>query len=218
MLTNTITRNDKLRAQMTENAEFSKLFSSVLNQLLDQQPTSLIGKESMNLLPNPFSYTSSPEAPSMTTFTELANQAGNLKSVLPFGSSTAAQIDQALSGKLAGMGSVFVEAGEKYNIDPALLAAIAQHETGNGKSRAALEKNNIAGMMGKNGLKTYATVEDSIMDMARNLSQNYLDKGLTTIANIGAKYAPVGAANDPTGLNNYWVNGVTKYYNKLNIG
>ena len=53
------------------------------------------------------------------------------------------------------------------------------------------------------------------MDMARNISNNYLGKGLSSISDIGAKYAPIGASNDPTGLNNYWVNGVTQYYNQL---
>lgn len=217
MLTNTISRNEKLRTQMSQNAEFSQLFSNVLNQLLGQENTNLIVQESMNLQPKTLAYPSSPGAPSIS-FTELANPTENFKSTLPLGSTTAAQIDQVLSGRLAGMGSVFVAAGQMYEIDSALLAAIAQHETGNGKSKAAVEKNNIAGMMGKNGLKTYATVEDSIMDMARNLSQNYLDKGLKTITKIGAKYAPIGATNDPTGLNNYWVKGVTKYYDRINIG
>ena len=69
--------------------------------------------------------------------------------------------------------------------------------------------------MGKNGLRSYASVEDSIFDMARNLRQNYLNEGKDTIAKIGAKYAPVGAANDPTGLNNHWTQGVSNYYSKL---
>ncbi|MDF2557301.1 MAG: hypothetical protein K0R71_1129 [Bacillales bacterium] len=124
-------------------------------------------------------------------------------------------LDQELDGKLQGMGQVFYQAGKIYNVDPALLAAISQHETGNGKSQAANEKNNVAGMMGPDGLKSYPSVEASIMDMARNISNNYLGKGLSDISKIGAKYAPIGASNDPTGLNNHWVNGVNHYYNQL---
>lgn len=70
-------------------------------------------------------------------------------------------------------------------------------------------------MMGNHGLKSYASIEDSIMDMAQNLSKNYLGKGLSSIATIGSKYAPIGAGNDPTGLNNHWVTGVNKYFNQF---
>ncbi|WP_404335946.1 glucosaminidase domain-containing protein [Planococcus rifietoensis] len=125
------------------------------------------------------------------------------------------KLDGQLNGKLSGSAVHFIEAGKKYDIDPNLLSAIAVHETGNGSSRAANEKNNIAGMMGKNGLRSYESVADSIYDMARNLRQNYLNQGKESIAQIGAKYAPVGAANDPTGLNNHWTQGVSKFYTQL---
>jgi len=118
-----------------------------------------------------------------------------------------------LSGVLKGTGDVFSTVGTKYGIDPALLAAIAVHETGNGSSNAVKNKNNVGGMMGKNGLMTFNSLEEGIEKMASNLKRNYIDKGLTTIQQIQKKYAPVGADNDPNGLNNYWVNGVTRYYN-----
>lgn len=125
------------------------------------------------------------------------------------------KLDNTLEGKLSGMAAHFINAGKKYDLDPNLLSAIAIHETGNGSSRAVNDKNNVAGMMGKNGLRSYASIEDSIFDMARNLRQNYLNQGKDTIAKIGAKYAPVGAANDPTGLNNHWTKGVSNQYSKL---
>lgn len=125
------------------------------------------------------------------------------------------KMDSTLGGKLSGTAVHFINAGKKYNIDPNLLTAIAKHETGNGTSGAVNTKNNVAGMMGKNGLRSYGSVEESIFDMARNLRQNYLDKGKDTISKIGAKYAPVGAANDPTGLNNHWTTGVTRNYNSF---
>jgi beta-N-acetylglucosaminidase len=125
---------------------------------------------------------------------------------------SSAELNTQLKGVLKNTGDAFVAAGKKYKINPALLASIAIHETGNGTSNAAKYKYNIAGMMGKNGLKTYDSVQESIFDMARNLRQNYLDKGKTTISLIGAKYAPVGATNDPTNLNNHWVKGVQSNY------
>lgn len=95
------------------------------------------------------------------------------------------------------------------------MAAIAIHETGNGTSNAAKKKNNVGGMMGKNGLMTFNSLEEGIDKMASNLKRNYIDKGLTSIEQIQKKYAPIGASNDPTGLNNHWVKGVSKYYNML---
>ena len=125
------------------------------------------------------------------------------------------KLENNLDGKLSGSAVHFINAGKKYDIDPSLLSAIAIHETGNGSSKAVNEKLNVAGMMGKNGLRRYDSIEDSIFDMARNLRKNYLNQGKDTIAEIGAKYAPVGAANDPTGLNDHWTKGVSRHLNNL---
>lgn len=121
-------------------------------------------------------------------------------------------MNSSLGGSLKNSGDIFAAAGKKYGIDPALLAAIAIHETGNGTSNAVKNKNNVGGMMGKNGLMTFNSLEEGIDKMASNLKRNYFDKGLTTIEAIQKKYAPVGASNDPTNLNSNWVNGVKKYY------
>jgi Mannosyl-glycoprotein endo-beta-N-acetylglucosaminidase len=133
-------------------------------------------------------------------------------SSLEAGTISASELNSHLKGVLTNAGDAFVAAGEKYQISPALLASISMHETGNGTSNAAKYKYNVAGMMGKNGLKTYDSIQESIFDMARNLRQNYLDKGKLTIAQIGAKYAPIGASNDPTNLNHHWVNGVQRNF------
>lgn len=64
--------------------------------------------------------------------------------------------------------------------------------------------------MGKDGLRTYNTPEEGIEAVAKLLATDrYRGK---TIAQIGAIYAPVGADNDPNGLNNHWVQGVNKFY------
>jgi TP901 family phage tail tape measure protein len=117
----------------------------------------------------------------------------------------------SLGGKLAGSGSLMEKYGNKYGISPALLAAIAMHETGNGTSSAVRNKNNAFGIMGSNGLKSFTSLEESIKYAASLLKKNYIDKGLTTVEAIQKKYAPVGVANDPTGLNKNWVNGVNKF-------
>jgi hypothetical protein len=217
MLINTLTRSEKFKPQTeTTTSDFGNLFTTVLNQLLLQ--TDLQSTDPP--IPNPNA--AKMGIGNMVTNYDPANMGMgnrhlNTEEPLHFQSINAEKINQELDGKLTGMGEVFVRAGQQYNIDSTLLAAIAQHETGNGKSHAAIEKNNIAGMMGFNGLKSYASVEESIMDMARNLSKNYLGSGLSSIAKIGGKYAPIGAGNDPTGLNNHWVTGVTKYFDQLKV-
>lgn len=132
---------------------------------------------------------------------------------------TTSSINNVLGGVLKGTGGLFEKYGKKYGIDPALLAAISIHETGNGSSNAARNKNNIGGMMDPSTnwstLQSFNSIESGIEAMARNLKRNYIDKGLTDVASIGAKYAPVGAENDPNSLNKYWVSGVSDYYNKL---
>lgn len=209
MLINSIARSEKLQAQLGKSAtDNENLFSGILSQLIKQQESFGSGPQSFNPIPPDMLLGN--ESFQGTAASSLLGNSG-LNEPLRFRAIQTDKLNQALAGKLSGMGEAFVRAGEQYNVDPALLTAIAQHETGNGKSRAAIEKNNIAGMMGRNGLKAYASVEESIMDMARNLSKNYLGQGLTTLGEIGAKYAPVGASNDPTGLNNHWVTGVSRF-------
>jgi hypothetical protein len=201
MIVNTLHRAEQLKPRLnTTQNEVERDFVTVLNQLLLERNITLP-------VPN--------QPTTLDTFMGITTNNGILGESLRFQPSNADKLNQALDGKLRGMGEIFIREGKRYNIDPAFLAAVAQHETGNGKSRAAMEKNNIAGMMGANGLRSYSSVEASIIDMARNLSNNYLDKGFTTIPKIGSKYAPIGADNDPTGLNNHWVTGVSHYLDQL---
>ena len=104
---------------------------------------------------------------------------------------------------------------EKYGMDWKLAVAISKHETGNYTSEAFKEKNNVGGMMCSSGLISYSTLDDGVEAFVSNLKYNYIDEGLDTIEKIQPKYCPIGAANDPKGLNKYWVGGVTKYYNEL---
>lgn len=135
------------------------------------------------------------------------------------GGTTAAKLNEHLGGKFAGKGQAFVDAAKKHGVDPALLGAIAMHETGNGTSNAVRNKNNPGGLMNPKTkwktLQRFSTLEKGIDAMARNLKRNYIDKGLTTPTQIGKKYAPIGAANDPGGRNKYWVGSVTDLMQRL---
>lgn len=119
-------------------------------------------------------------------------------------------------GGLAAYRDVFMDAAARNGLDPKLLMAIAMHETGRGTSSAFRNKKNAMGVSDAKGPRSFASVEDSIYFMARQLKKNYLDKGLRTVEQIGAKYAPIGAGNDPRGLNKHWVEGVSRYLNELN--
>lgn len=94
-----------------------------------------------------------------------------------------------------------------------LVISISRHETGNWTSKAFKNNNNFGGIMTSKGLKNYGSYEEGLHDFVRILKSYYFDLGLDTIEKIGAKYCPVGAKNDPNGLNQYWVGGVSQFYN-----
>ena len=116
------------------------------------------------------------------------------------------QLNSHLGGVLSGQGQAFVDAANRYGIDPVLLASISMFETGNGTSHMVQTKNNPAGIWdGKAGAyRSFSSLEDGLNFTARNLKNNYIDQGLTTPETIGPKYAPPGASNDPNDTNASW--------------
>lgn len=127
-------------------------------------------------------------------------------------------MNKHLRGKLTRKGDMFYYAGSLYNVNPLLLAAISMQETGNGNSNAIKTKNNVGGIMKDSNLGILREFEDidiSIVEMARILKTGYIDKKLKDIPAIGSKYCPVGAKNDPNGLNKHWVPNITANYKLL---
>lgn len=132
---------------------------------------------------------------------------------------TAKELNAKLGGKLSGMGQHFIDAGNKYGIDPAVLASIAMHETGNGTSPAIKNKNNVGGMMkSSGGLMSFDSIPKSIDYLGDLLRRLYVNDGLVTVEQIQKRYAPEGASNDPTGLNAHWTKGVYGFLNDFGIG
>lgn len=121
------------------------------------------------------------------------------------------------AGVFAGHEEHFIRIAEKFSIDPVIMAAIALHETGYGTSNAVVNKNNPGGLMNPNGsgLFVYATLEDGLESLGKTLHNRIVKDGKNTIEKLGSVYAPVGAANDPTGLNNHWVPNITKIVQNL---
>jgi hypothetical protein len=121
-----------------------------------------------------------------------------------------------LGGVFAGKARYIHGICKGYEVNPMLLAAIIKQETGNGTSQAVRNLNNPGGIMLQGSkLKKFATLENGIEAMARLLKDFYIDEGRCDIVSIGAKYCPVGAKNDPKGLNRHWVPNVTTNYNKI---
>jgi len=123
-------------------------------------------------------------------------------------------INKNLGGKLANKGEYIYRASVSSEVPPFLVVAIMMHETGNGKDKSSClwTHNNVGGFFEGSRLKHYKTVEQSINEMCANVKRYYIDQGLTTIERFGAKYCPIGASNDPRGLNKHWVPTVTKNY------
>lgn len=103
--------------------------------------------------------------------------------------------------------------------------AIARHECGYKDnqylSNAFKNKNNVGGMMyydtttKSSYLMAFDTIDAGVEAFVSNLKRNYFNMGLDTIEKIQPKYAPVNAANDPYGLNEFWVSGVKSFYNDI---
>lgn len=125
----------------------------------------------------------------------------------------AAQIDEYLrkqGSPLTGLGNVFVAAGRKYGVDPRLTVAISGAESSFGKH--LLGANNAWGW---GPGRPFSSFEEGISTVTRGLRSGYIDQGLKTPAAISSKWAPVGADNDPHGLNQNWTDNVSHFYEQL---
>lgn len=105
---------------------------------------------------------------------------------------TAEQLDVKLDNKLKNCGQYFIEAQNKYGINAEFLAAIALHESANGKSVAARRKNNFFGLMGKKGQLSFDTPKECIDFAAKTITKSngyYFGKKRYTISKIAGRYA-----------------------------
>ncbi len=131
---------------------------------------------------------------------------------------SAEQLNEILNrknGVLKDKGQVFLNAQKKYGVNAAILAAICINESGYGTSNLAKTKNNVGGVSSGMGFKSYSSVDDCIMDMARFLKSGYIDKGIVTISQVGKKYCPVGDPRDTKGLNSKWGENVASITKKI---
>jgi len=129
---------------------------------------------------------------------------------------SAAMLDAYLASKgspMAGHGASFIASGQRWRVDPRLAVAISGAESNFGNILCG--PNNAWGWSCPNSPGEFDTWDQGIETITRGLRNYYLDEGRTSVALIQQKWAPSGAANDPTGLNNHWVTNVSKFLGEL---
>lgn len=85
------------------------------------------------------------------------------------------------------------EAAAQHGIDPVLIEAIIRHESAHATSAAARRKNNLAGIMGRRGQRSYESKEACVYDLARILAK-YKANGRTSVSQIGRIYCTSGTS------------------------
>lgn len=123
----------------------------------------------------------------------------------------------SVAGVLAGHEDEIIAISQEKGIDPVLFAAITLHESGYGKSHAIQAYHNPGGLMNPQtgSLFRFVSLSEGLQSMGRTLYNRIRVDGLTTIEKLGSVYAPLGAKNDPKGLNKNWVPTVTSIASDL---
>lgn len=129
----------------------------------------------------------------------------------------ARQIDNYLRKKgspLAGYGRTFVQAGQKYGVDPRVIVAISGGESSFGKYGPAQRIHNAWGW---GPHIPFGSWEQGINAVTKGLASGYIGQGLDTFGEIQRKWAPLGAGNDPTNLNSNWLRTNSQFARELGL-
>lgn len=151
-------------------------------------------------------------APALAPAADLGGVGAHMVCVSPTDAAGLDAILTAAGSPLAGEGQTFVSEGRRVGVDPRALVAIAAHETMLETYEPAQRIRNPFGLGPGWSFDTHA---DAIARAASTLDSLYLPEGRISIPDIGSKWAPLGAANDPGGLNQHWATGVGTYYRAL---
>jgi hypothetical protein len=114
------------------------------------------------------------------------------------------------SSPLAAKAEQLVSISKRNGVDPRLMVAISGGESSFGKNN--FRQNNAWGWMTS---ETFETWEEAIDTVSKGLKKGYIDEGRTSIEAIQKKYCPVGASNDPSGLNVNWLRTNSQFYREL---
>lgn len=123
-----------------------------------------------------------------------------------------AKLERSLKSTLSGYGEQFAALSIEYQVDPYVALAIVFLETGcyHGTcSGLASQCHNFGGMKGSSSCggayQSFPTVEEGLKAFIENLSINYYQVGLTSVEQIGKKYAE----------SNTWATKVNNYISKI---
>lgn len=108
-------------------------------------------------------------------------------------------------GAFADKADKIIMEAEKAGVSPVLFAAIMAHESAWGTSQAILNHNNPSGQMRGSTIIHFDTLDAGIEMTGQTLHNLVIERELHTIEALGSVYCPVGADNDPLGLNIHWV-------------
>jgi hypothetical protein len=137
------------------------------------------------------------------------------------GAITAQAIDSYVAAKkykgnkspLVGSGNSFLQAGQTYDIDPALIVAISGIETDFALRTCATDNAWNWFWQGPCPQSPFTSYDDGIQTVSKHLRLSYIDKGYNTIALIQKRYctAPVQGGVTCPG----WISGVNLFRNQL---
>ncbi len=94
------------------------------------------------------------------------------------------------------------EEAKAKDVDPVLLEAIMRHESAHGQSKAAKNKNNLAGIKAGRRLKTYNSKEDSVSHLAEVLVK-YKKKGVVSVNGLSRRYCASSSKTWARHINRY---------------
>lgn len=110
---------------------------------------------------------------------------------------------------------ILTVAGETYDIDPKLLESIERLESGHYTSELYLSKNNTWGAWDGYNWMSFDSREDSTMALAKCLRENYYDKGIVELEDIGMIYCPDKETTTDVNEAEEWATLVRAIYNEL---
>lgn len=130
---------------------------------------------------------------------------------------TSHRLDQIFVGVMKGKGQKLIDEARKNNLCPIFFAAVCAHESDIGKSYLSRQNNNVFGTFIKGKYHTFESVDKSIEYAAKSLGRSKLYAGGDnwTILGIQQTYCPVGAGNDPKGINKFWLGGVIDWMARI---
>lgn len=92
-------------------------------------------------------------------------------------------------GKLDNQGELVVKIANEYQISPHFMIGIIGQESGYGKSKQAMQKNNFGGIRDRRGkYVSFETPEEGLIGLAKNIKKHYHDKGIISVHTISGKW------------------------------